>query len=61
VAPGSLAELAGLAAGEVIREVDKRPVNTADEAVAALRAGKGTRLLRVTNAAGSRYVSVGPG
>jgi serine protease Do len=61
VAPGSLAEQAGLAAGEVIREVDKRPVNTADEAVAALRAGgQGARLLRVTNAAGSRYVSVGP-
>jgi serine protease Do len=61
VIPGSLAEQAGLAAGEVIREVDKRPVNTADEAVAALRAGQGTRLLRITNAAGSRYVSVGPG
>jgi serine protease Do len=61
VVPGSTADKAGLAAGDVIREVDRKPVTSAEEAVAALRAGKGTRLLRITNAAGTRFVSIAPG
>ena len=59
LAPGSVAEKAGLAPGDVIVEIDKRPVTTADEASAILREGKGARLLRVTNASGTRVVTVG--
>jgi S1-C subfamily serine protease len=60
VAPVSPAEQAGLAVGDVIREVDRKAVQSADDAVAAMRAGKGPRLLRVTNSAGTRFVSVTP-
>jgi serine protease Do len=60
VMPGSEAEQAGLAAGEVIREVDKKPIVTADDAARALRAGSGAHLLRITTAAGSRYVTLKP-
>jgi serine protease Do len=61
VGPGSPAERAGLSSGDVIREIDHRAVNSAEDAFAALRAGKGVRLLRVTNASGTRYVTVGAG
>jgi serine protease Do len=61
VVSGSAADKAGLRVGDVIREVDKKPVTTADQTVAALKAGKGARLLRVSNAAGTRFVSVTPG
>lgn len=61
VKPGSPAARAGLQPGDVIREVDRKPVSTAQEAAAAIRAGgKKTRLLRVTSAAGTRYVTVTP-
>jgi serine protease Do len=60
VEAGSPAEKAGLAAGDVIREIDKKPVASAEDAVAALASGKGPRLLRVTNASGSRFVTVTP-
>jgi len=35
-------------------------VTSADDAVALIRAGKGPRLVRITNAAGARYVTVAP-
>jgi serine protease Do len=60
VIPGSPAEQAGLAVGDVIRQIDRQSVNSADGAVAAIRAGKGRRLLRVTNAAGTHVVAVTP-
>ena len=59
-APGSPAEKAALAPGDVILEIDKQPVTSADDAVALIRAGKGPRLVRITNAAGARYVTVAP-
>jgi serine protease Do len=58
VLPGSAAERAGLEPGEVIVEVDRKPVSTADEAVSALREG-GRHLLRLRNARGARFVTIG--
>jgi serine protease Do len=60
VETGSPAEAAGLAVGDVIREIDKKPVASSDEAVAAMRASKGAHLLRITNAAGTHFVTVAP-
>jgi serine protease Do len=60
VVPGSVAEQAGLAPGDVVREIDKRPVATAEDAVAAMSAGKGAHLLRITTAAGTRFVTLKP-
>jgi serine protease Do len=59
VQPGGPAERAGIAAGDVIVEIDKDAVATADEAATILSADEGERILRVTNAAGTRYVTVG--
>ncbi|HXU04052.1 MAG TPA: trypsin-like peptidase domain-containing protein [Polyangia bacterium] len=59
VVPGTPAERAGLKAGDVVVEVDRRPVNSSDEAVSALRGPqKNGHLLRVRTATGSRYVPV---
>jgi serine protease Do len=60
VTPGSPAEQSGLVVGDVIRQIDRRPVPNADDAVAAIRSGKGARLLRVVSAAGTRLVTVAP-
>jgi len=60
VIPGSPAEQAGLAVGDVVRQIDRRPVASADEAVSAIRSGKGKRLLRVTSGGGTRSVAVTP-
>jgi putative serine protease PepD len=60
VLPGTPAERAGLSVGDVIREVDGKPVRTGDEAVEVMRSRKGAHLLRVTNALGTRFVSVLP-
>jgi serine protease Do len=60
VIPGSPAEQAGLGVGDVIRQIDRRPVASADDAVAAIRSGKGKRVLRVANASGTRAVAVTP-
>jgi serine protease Do len=61
VVSGSPAEQAGLRPGDVIVEVDRRPVGSADEAVGALhgapKAGGG-HLLRVRGANGTRFVTV---
>jgi serine protease Do len=60
VAPKSPADQAGLAPGDVVREVDRKPVASADDAAAALRAGAGGHLLRVTTPRGTRFVQVNP-
>jgi len=60
VVAGSPADKAGLAVGDVVREVDRKPVQSADEAAAAIHARGGTHLLRVTSAptGTTRFVSV---
>jgi len=58
VQAGSPADKAGLAAGDVIREIDKKPIASVEDAAAAMQAGKPTHLLRVTNASGTRFVTV---
>jgi serine protease Do len=63
VAGGSPAERAGLQPGEVIVEINRRPINSAEEAVAALAqpipAASG-HLLRVRGPSGARFVPVKP-
>jgi serine protease Do len=58
VQPGSPADKAGLAAGDEIREIDKKPIASVEDAAAAIQTGKPTHLLRVTNASGTRFVTV---
>jgi serine protease Do len=59
VLSGSPAEQAGLRPGDVIVEIDRRPVSTADEAVEAMRASqKNGHLLRVRGPGGTRFVTV---
>jgi serine protease Do len=59
VVKGSPAEAAGLKPGDVLVEVDRRPVASSEEAVAALRAPqKNGHLLRVRGATGTRFVTV---
>jgi len=59
VLSGSTAERAGLKPGDVIVEVDRRNVSTADEAIQALRAPqKNGHLLRVRGASGTRFVTI---
>ena len=59
VAPGSPAARAGLKEGEVIIEVDRKPVTSADEAIGGLRAPHpGGHLVRVRGAGGARFVTL---
>ena len=59
VLSGSTAERAGLKPGDVIVEVDRRPVATADEAIEALRSTqKSGHLLRVRGPSGTRFVTI---
>ncbi len=60
VAPGSAAARAGLEEGEIILEVDRHGVATADAASTALQAPrKSGHLLRVRGGAGTRFVTIG--
>jgi serine protease Do len=59
VASGGGAESAGLQAGDVIIEVDRKPVVTAEAATEALAAARaGGHLLRVRGAEGIRFVTL---
>ena len=59
VVPASPAERAGVKEGDVIVEVDRKPVASSDEAVAALRAPRnGGHLIRVRGPNGTRFVTV---
>ncbi len=60
VAPGSRAEQAGLKRGEVILEIDRKPVTSAKDAVAAIGESKGAILLRTWSKQGARYVVAAP-
>jgi S1-C subfamily serine protease len=61
VEPASPAARAGLAPGDVVVEIDRKPVTSAQDLTEALgRGGKTPRLLRVRNAAGVRFVTVTP-
>jgi len=60
VTPGSPAAQAGVREGDVILEVDRRPVASAEDATTALRAPrKGGHLVRVRGPAGTRFVTLG--
>jgi serine protease Do len=59
VLAGSPAADAGLKPGEVIVEVDRKPVTSSEDAVGALRAPQKTgHLLRIRGAGGTRFVTV---
>jgi serine protease Do len=59
VVAGSPAERAGLKPGDVVVEVDRKPVGSSEEAIAALRTPQKTgHLLRVRGAGGTRFVTV---
>jgi len=60
IEPGGPADQAGLAVGDVIREINKKPIATAEDAAAAMKSAKGARLFRITNASGTRFVTVTP-
>ena len=57
VVPASPAAKAGLDEGEVIIEVDQKPVASAAEALRALEK-TGSHLLRVKSGAGTRFVTL---
>ncbi len=60
VAPGGQAAAAGVHEGDVILEIDRQRVATADDAAAALAASrKGGHLVRVRGANGLRYITLG--
>ena len=59
VTPGSVAERAGLKEGEVIVEVDRKPIASSEDAAAALKASRGSaHLVRVRGQSGARFVTV---
>ena len=59
VAPGSRAARAGLNPEDVILEVNRKPVSSAQEAAEAFRANAGqTLLLKVRRGAGTRMVTI---
>ena len=60
VAPGGAAAAAGVREGDVILEVDRQRVATAEEATAALAASRsGGHLVRIRGAAGTRFITLG--
>ncbi|MBA3685681.1 MAG: DegQ family serine endoprotease [Planctomycetes bacterium] len=60
VQPDSPAAKAGLRPGDVVHEVNGRPVVTADEVTASVKETVGTVLLRVWRQGASRFVAIEP-
>ncbi len=61
VQPGSPAASAGLSPGDVILEIDHKPVASAEEVARQIRqGGRKQHLLRVRNENGTRFVTVNP-
>jgi serine protease Do len=63
VAPHSAAEKAGLAPGDLITQIDRKPVKSAQDAstLIAKHGGKGPILLYIKSADGGRIVAIAPG
>jgi len=62
VAPDSAAHEAGLRPGDVIQEINRKPVSSADEAVKLTENAKSKKtLLRVWSQGGSHFVVVDEG
>ena len=62
VASGGAAAAAGVHEGDVILEIDRQRITTADEAAAALAAPRaGGHLVRIRGAAGIRFITLGGG
>ena len=62
VAPGGPAAAAGVREGDVILEIDRQPVTSAEQASAALALPRsGGHLLRVRGPAGIRFITLGGG
>jgi serine protease Do len=59
VEPGSAADHSGLSDGDVIVEIDRRPIGGAGEVVSVLKNG-GTHLLRVEGQSGAHFVTLTP-
>jgi len=60
VAPGGAAAAAGVHEGDIILEVDRQRIATADQAAAALAAPKsGGHLVRIRGPAGTRFITLG--
>jgi serine protease Do len=60
VAPGGPAAAAGVREGDVILEVDRQRITTAEEAAAALApARSGGHLVRIRGASGTRFITLG--
>jgi serine protease Do len=60
VAPGSAAAAAGVREGDVILEVDRQRIASADEAANALSSPRnGGHLVRIRGAAGIRFITLG--
>lgn len=56
VQPGSAAARAGIQPGDVITELDRKPVKSVDEAITATRGKRNGTLLKVWSQGASRYV-----
>ena len=60
VAPGGAAAAAGVREGDIILEVDRQRVTSAEEAASALGAPRGGgHLVRVRGATGTRFITLG--
>jgi serine protease Do len=59
VAPGGAAAAAGVREGDIILEIDRQRITTAEEATAALAASRsGGHLVRIRGPAGSRFLTL---
>ena len=62
VVPGSRAAKAGLRADDVIIEVNRKPVTSAEEVIAALKADpKGSHILRIRRSGAAVYITIPKG